>query len=432
MAGRKKRCTESPRTDAIAEFDASSQATSAAIQSDSLTLLSQLLAPESTRSSEDGMQFDGSQPEEVDTHEDKGTLTTTSTAGGEAAVQTMDGNSPAVSAPSMPPAYTGASRDGCLRDAVESVATSKAYCFDSRGDLILKVGEAFHKGGSDFVVCSRTVARWSKVFNAMLFGGFAESIPSSRHGTWTVALPEDRIPPVFLVLAIIHGPYLTIPTVLGRDELCELLIVTEKYDMKHILGPWASKWFENLPRDDSENTTGEHRDVWIAWELGHEVGFCRILKDMLFHCRVDDAGQLLDVHGVPLLTLPCLEPSSILENMSIIRAELVEKSLGHARRVIQKYVAGGCCLGDHEVIRHSCDIDFNDRSDFISRENCDDLFLGSLVRRIRDVGLEEFVLPLATSSSYLGSIDDSSNLFEGEIIEGYVNGHDLCDPWVDI
>ncbi|KAK2772872.1 nuclear pore protein-like protein [Colletotrichum kahawae] len=37
-----------------------------------------------------------------------------------------------------------------------------------------------------------------------------------------------------------------------------------------------------------------------------------MLKDILWNCRVDDAGQLLDVRGVPLSTLPCLEPSSIL------------------------------------------------------------------------------------------------------------------------
>ncbi|KAK2772871.1 nuclear pore protein-like protein [Colletotrichum kahawae] len=220
----------------MAEFAPSSQVNSTAPQSDSLTLLSQLLTPESNR-----RIGNASQPEVLDTQDDTGPLTTTSTAGDEAAFHTMDANSPVAPAPSTSTACTGASWD-CLRDVMESPGHGKAFHFDSRGDLVLNVGEAFYEGGQEFVVCSRTVARWSKVFNAMFFGGFAESIPSSRDGTWTVALPEDRIAPVFLILVIIHGPYQTIPTVLERDELFDLLIVTEKYGMTHILRPWASKW----------------------------------------------------------------------------------------------------------------------------------------------------------------------------------------------
>ncbi|KAH0438215.1 nuclear pore protein-like protein [Colletotrichum camelliae] len=337
----------------------------------------------------------------------------------------MDDNSPAA------PVYMGASWD-CLRDAMESLACGKAFYFDSRGDLVLKVGEAFHEGGQEFVVCSRTVARWSKVFNAMFFGGFAESMPSSRDGTWTVALPEDRIAPVFLILAIIHGPHQSIPTVLGRDELFDLLIVTEKYDMTHILRPWASKWLQNLPLDNSENTTGEYRDVWIAWELGYEVGFSKMLKDILWNCRVDDAGQLLDVHGVPLSTLPCLEPSRILENISNKRAELIEAMIDLLRRTLQKALAGGCCIGYSDGKRYEYDAGPDNPSKFITEEDCDDLFVGSLIRRIRDMRVEEFVLPPAASSSFLGSAYSLRDLIEVEINNGYVDVHDNCDPWIGV
>ncbi|KAI8266382.1 hypothetical protein K4K58_009976 [Colletotrichum sp. SAR11_239] len=207
-----------------------------------------------------------------------------------------------ISPPSAALAFKGASWD-CLGDAMKSLSCGKAFYFDSRGDLVLKVGEAFHEGGRDFIVCSRTVARWSKVFNAMFFGGFAESVSSARDGTWTVALPEDRAAPVFLILAIIHGTQQPIPMALGRDELFDLLIVTEK--------------FEN-------------------------------------------------------------------------------------------------------------------RSAFITKEDCDDLFLGRTIRRIREMGLEEFVLPRATFSSYLRSIHDLSDLILLEDVNGHVEGHDSCDIWIDV
>lgn len=308
MADRKKRCTGSPRTDAVAEFLSAQEAT-AALQSECLWLL---LTYESIRLRDEGLQVDGTQPQATDTLDDQGILTTTSSAADdEADSHTMHDDAAFISPPSAALAFKGASWD-CLGDAMKSLSCGKAFYFDSRGDLVLKVGEAFHKGGREFVVCSRTVARWSKVFNAMFFGGFAESISSARDGTWTVALPEDRAAPVFLILAIIHGTHQPIPMDLGRDELFDLLIVTEKYDMTHVLRPWASEWVQNLPLDHSENTTGQYRDVWIAWELGCEASFCKMLNDILWDCRVDDAGQLINVHGVPLSTIPCLEPSSIL------------------------------------------------------------------------------------------------------------------------
>ncbi|KAF4911299.1 hypothetical protein CGCF415_v004722 [Colletotrichum fructicola] len=428
MADRKKRCTGSPRTDAVAEFLSAQEAT-AALQSEYLWLL---LTYESIRLRDEGLQVDGTQPQAPDTLDDQGILTTTSSAADdEADSHTMHDDAAFISPPSAALAFKGASW-GCLGDAMKSLSCGKAFYFDSRGDLVLKVGKAFHEGGRDFVVCSRTVARWSKVFNAMFFGGFAESISSARDGTWTIALPEDRAAPLFLILAIIHGTHQPIPMGLGRDELFDLLIVTEKYDMTHVLRPWASQWVQNLPLDNYENTTGQYRDVWIAWELGCEASFCKMLNDILWDCRVDDAGQLINVHGVPLSIIPCLEPSSILENISFKRAELIERLINCLRRAMKTSLTMSRCEEELAEIRHcNCsDVNFENRSALITKEDCDDLFLGRIMRRIREMGLEEFVLPRATFSSYLGSIHDLSDLILLEEVNGHVEGHDSCDLWI--
>ncbi|KAI8286190.1 hypothetical protein K4K56_008961 [Colletotrichum sp. SAR 10_98] len=240
MADRKKRCTGSPRTDAVTEFLSAQEAT-AALQSECLWLL---LTYESIRLRDEGLQVDGTQPQAPDTLDDQGILTTTSSAADdEADSHTMHDDAAFISPPSVALAFKGASWD-CLGDAMKSLSCGKTFYFDSRGDLVLKVGEAFHEGGRDFVVCSRTVARWSKVFNAMFFGGFAESISSARD------------------------------------------------------------------------------------------------------------------------------------------------------------------------------------------EDCDDLFLGRIIRRIREMGLEEFVLPHAIFSSYLGSIHDLSDLILLEEVNGHVEGHDSSDHWI--
>ncbi|KAK2772867.1 nuclear pore protein-like protein [Colletotrichum kahawae] len=127
-----------------------------------------------------------------------------------------------------------------LRAAMLPLKVGKAYHFDTRGDLTLKVGG--NRSGYDFVVCSRTLGRSSPVFQAMLFNGFAESKPADG-AAWNVQLPEDGPSPLFLVLSIIHGHFQHVTRALKAYQLYELLVVTEKYDMTKILHPWASTWF---------------------------------------------------------------------------------------------------------------------------------------------------------------------------------------------
>ncbi|TDZ29197.1 hypothetical protein C8034_v002968 [Colletotrichum sidae] len=202
---------------------------------------------------------------------------------------------------------------GFLDSIKESLSCGRAFYFDPRGDLILSVGEPENEV-EDFVVCSRTVARGSKVFNTMLFGGFAESTASAAasDGSWTVKLPDDHTAPFFVILSILHGNYELVPRTLEEKELYEVLVVTEKYDMTHILRPWAQRWFRRLTVNGSPQFEDKQRLMWIAWELGHEGMFCKIAQDLMLSSCIDNAGQLLDGDGVPLSSNPCHEPPGIL------------------------------------------------------------------------------------------------------------------------
>ncbi|TDZ37720.1 hypothetical protein C8035_v007679 [Colletotrichum spinosum] len=207
---------------------------------------------------------------------------------------------------------------GFVHSAKESLSCGRTFYFDPRGDLILSVGEAEDEV-NDFVVCSRTVARGSKVLNTMLFGGFAESTASAAasDGSWTVKLPDDQMDPFFLVLTILHGNYQLVPQTLEEDELYELLVVTEKYDMTHILRPWAKRWFDQLAIDGIPHFQDRPRVMWIAWELGNEDVFCKIAKELMLSSCVDDTGQLLAGDGVPLCLSPFHEPPSALVNRKV-------------------------------------------------------------------------------------------------------------------
>lgn len=83
----------------------------------------------------------------------------------------------------------------------ESVLTESSDTFDPNGDLRLVIGEQ----KAESVVCSRSLARASPIFNKMLYGAFSESKPVE--GDWHVELPEDDPYALCFLLNIIHGPF---------------------------------------------------------------------------------------------------------------------------------------------------------------------------------------------------------------------------------
>ncbi|KAF4815615.1 hypothetical protein CGCSCA5_v006965 [Colletotrichum siamense] len=194
----------------------------------------------------------------------------------------------------------------CLKPATSTIECGKAFSFDPIGDLTLRIGEDVV--AYEFIVCSRTLSRWSPVFRTMLFGGFAESRPADA--TWSVSLPEDLPSAMFLVLSIIHGCFEHVPTSLSQIELYQTLVVTEKYDMTKIVRPWATTW--HAPYKNIKQIKGNELLLWISWELGCENTFGLLAKDLLLSSYVNDDGELISHEGVVLSTYSCLEPSGIL------------------------------------------------------------------------------------------------------------------------
>ncbi|KAK1579363.1 uncharacterized protein LY79DRAFT_582552 [Colletotrichum navitas] len=70
----------------------------------------------------------------------------------------------------------------CLEQWMEPPVCGKAFYFDTRGDLTLKVGDSEKDQPRmyELIVCSRPLASWSPVLRAMLFTGLSESRPKGE------------------------------------------------------------------------------------------------------------------------------------------------------------------------------------------------------------------------------------------------------------
>ncbi|KAF6835699.1 nuclear pore protein-like protein [Colletotrichum plurivorum] len=248
----------------------------------------------------------------------------------------------------------------------------------------------------------------------MLFGGFAESRP--KGDAWWVSLPEDEIAPVFLAFKLIHGSHENTPKTLDKDELYQLLVVTEKYDMARILRPWAATWF--APYKDTSSIEGNEIVMWIAWELGHEECFRRLAADLLLKSKVNEDGELLGKEGVPLNTYTCLEPPGILESVAQSRGKLIETMTGFLHDVIL------VALSKRQCQRCGSSSIPNTR---LSEEQCAAFVFGSLTHVFSDAGLQGLVFPQATEFRHLRSAKEFLTIIEGMNYQP-IDGHESCNP----
>ncbi|KAK8062615.1 hypothetical protein PG997_014712 [Apiospora hydei] len=155
------------------------------------------------------------------------------------------------------------------------------------GDLLLKVGTTrcstkLHSSSSDqcdhlhdvahtFRVCSQAMARASPVWKRMLFGGFAESKPPKEGVDWTVALPDDSPEAMLTVLGMVHARFDLIPRFEygpPLQKVYDITIMTDKYDMTHIVRPWALAWL-NTASGGMKNDFQSHLELlWVSWGTG--------------------------------------------------------------------------------------------------------------------------------------------------------------------
>lgn len=195
----------------------------------------------------------------------------------------------------------------------DNQAVDGPITFDDEGDLRLVVGEG--KAPRLFVVCSRALARASKPFKAMLYGGFVESKPRKLDAEWTVELPEDNPGAFATILQILHGRFQFVPSTVTAWELYQITILTDKYDMTEILQPWAATWIKPFVKRAKILENLYHYDeilLWIAWELGHQDLFLNVLSWLEGYCTLSGADLAL---LCPSSTIRALDDNMLIASL---------------------------------------------------------------------------------------------------------------------
>ncbi|KAI3330227.1 hypothetical protein F4824DRAFT_479144 [Ustulina deusta] len=294
---------------------------------------------------------------------------------------------------------------------------------DPDGDLTLKVGQmrciknTLPNGsdsehcdpGSDhkhelpviYTVCSRTLSRASRVWKALLYGGFAESKPScaSAASDWLVELPDDNPKAMATILNIIHSRFESIPRIkdpIDLEDLYQLTVLTDKYDLTAILRPWASSWMQSA-EEKLENWRVEGigsfiphlaRLSWIAWEIGDPFVYKSVLGDLARYCSVDINGDLQYDTGSEIVTLftSTLEPPGLHGALKVVRLSYITNAIGIYQKAIETLLLPLDFRKPTLCISH------------ISRDEmskCEAAMLGAMIRSLAQSGY--WPLPAATN-----------------------------------
>lgn len=185
------------------------------------------------------------------------------------------------------------------KESSDDNSSSKEEEDDLDEELINKVTqelEHYHKMAYRFVVCSKALARASRFFNRLLFGGFSESQKPEGGEQWTVHLPHDNPTAMWHLMAIAHGNahWIAPKKQVDLNELYELAVLCDKYDMTRLIALFSSSWIKAV-WDHHKKATGVvtfSQILWISWVLGDKEIFKQSVDMLSSLCFSDGQGRL--------------------------------------------------------------------------------------------------------------------------------------------
>ena len=127
----------------------------------------------------------------------------------------------------------------CSHELIHS-DTSNVVVIDDEGDLYIELSDGKLK------VSRKVMTLSSPVFLAMLGtrSKFAEAKGKSRtfNGLQVVAFLDDNLSEMIIVARIIHLQHSQVPRSLAFQQLYQMAVLCDKYDLRHCLGLWPKQW----------------------------------------------------------------------------------------------------------------------------------------------------------------------------------------------
>lgn len=162
---------------------------------------------------------------------------------------------------------------------------SSTVYLDPWGDLKI-IAQDRDQQSKTLVVSSSVMRLASPVWRVMLhpMGPFREAQESSKE----IDFPDDDADALAILLRIAHLGWRQVPGTISFDNLADLAVLCDKYDMIHFVRPWLAKW-QSRPL---AIVPGPEEWLLIAWTFGDYPSFVTNAKKLVLSCNTDEAGRL--------------------------------------------------------------------------------------------------------------------------------------------
>lgn len=142
-----------------------------------------------------------------------------------------------------------------------------------------------------FIVSSVVLCHASAVWKTMLGpeGHFKEADTSV--GTREVHFAEDDGDALLLLLRIAHLEFAELPATLTYEQLLDVAILCDKYDVLRLVRPWSAKWEDSWK--PSACDSGHEESLFIAWTFGDVETYTKVTRLLVTESTSNDAGQCL-------------------------------------------------------------------------------------------------------------------------------------------
>ncbi|KAI1191514.1 hypothetical protein F5B17DRAFT_382189 [Nemania serpens] len=185
---------------------------------------------------------------------------------------------------------------------------------DANGDMMLLVGKqkCAHGSCNDarqnrqpnaicFHLNSAVVAGASPSFGLALYSPSAEATRDDGV-KWAVNLPDDDPQAMRTIISILYGNYpaSSLDKHMDLEQLLQLTVLADKYDLVPILQRWVPQWVRDMERYwvgrtfVRQSTEDLESLLWIFWVLGHEPLYAYMVLQIAFYSQLDAAGKLTD------------------------------------------------------------------------------------------------------------------------------------------
>ena len=165
---------------------------------------------------------------------------------------------------------------------------------DTDGDLTMRL-----KGGN--LKVSRKVLSISSPFFKVMLGAespFKESMNNEfeRDGTQTVGFEDDDFQTMAMIVRIMHLQNDQVPDKLTFDQLYQVAILCDKYDLKRCLGCWPKTWAD--PYLDSYTVEGYEGWLFMSIVFGYDGLFKEVTRHLILNTKISPDNSLVTMKGI--------------------------------------------------------------------------------------------------------------------------------------